>query len=252
MLGSLKIGRHLAPDHPFIQLLPPVDRTTNHATAITELADHCIRLIRAIQPHGPYCLSGYSIGAIVALEIAPQLDSQRAKVVFLALIDPDPPRPFRKDFFMRNAHREGLGAALRAQFARVRARLGRAIAPCSREEAQDPIAAGYREFSAERKVFTFPGVYRASACPCPLTLLISDGPEGSPPHPSFMDERLDWRNVARHGCDVHPIPGDHLTMNQEPHVRILADRLRECLAKVLQVTTLLSIDAQFLETLGSL
>ena len=49
--------------------------------------------------------------------------------------------------------------------------------------------------------------------------------------PLFSSHRPDkgWRWVAAGGLDIKVIPGNHLGMLQEPHVKILAKELRACL-----------------------
>jgi thioesterase domain-containing protein len=50
-------------------------------------AARCVRMIRAVQPAGPYRLAGWSAGGVVAYEIATQLVGQDEPVEFLALLD---------------------------------------------------------------------------------------------------------------------------------------------------------------------
>ncbi|KAF9781580.1 hypothetical protein BJ322DRAFT_1161221 [Thelephora terrestris] len=47
-------------------------------TTIEEMADHYITLIRSVQPHGPYVISGHSMGGLVALVIADKLESLKS------------------------------------------------------------------------------------------------------------------------------------------------------------------------------
>ena len=49
--------------------------------------------------------------------------------------------------------------------------------------------------------------------------------------PLFSSHRPDkgWRRVAAGGLDIKVIPGNHLGMLQEPHVKVLAKELRACL-----------------------
>jgi len=46
---------------------------------------------------------------------------------------------------------------------------------------------------------------------------------------SAGDTAADWEGLALDGVDVREIPGDHFTMMREPHVRVLAEQLNECL-----------------------
>jgi thioesterase domain-containing protein len=43
------------------------------------------------------------------------------------------------------------------------------------------------------------------------------------------DRRLDWRRLARDGCEVHAVPGDHNQALEEPHVQAVAEVLRGCI-----------------------
>jgi thioesterase domain-containing protein len=47
-----------------------------------------VEALRAVQPHGPYWLGGYSAGCLIAFEAAAQLRQSGEDVAFLLLIDP--------------------------------------------------------------------------------------------------------------------------------------------------------------------
>jgi thioesterase domain-containing protein len=49
---------------------------------------------------------------------------------------------------------------------------------------------------------------------------------------AYRDRRIAWSQVAGGGLEVHAIPGNHLTMVDEPHVGAMAQELRDCLHKV--------------------
>jgi thioesterase domain-containing protein len=42
----------------------------------------------------------------------------------------------------------------------------------------------------------------------------------------FEDNRFGWRRSAAGGFEVHIVPGDHTTMREEPHVAVLAKKLK--------------------------
>ncbi len=54
---------------------------------IEDMARDYISAIRDIQPHGPYCLAGYSLGGLVAFEMAQVLRAQGEPIGYLALLD---------------------------------------------------------------------------------------------------------------------------------------------------------------------
>lgn len=51
------------------------------------------------------------------------------------------------------------------------------------------------------------------------------------PDTSSPDRRMAWRELATGGMEVHLVPGDHNTMIKEPHARVLAEKLHDCLQK---------------------
>jgi thioesterase domain-containing protein len=59
-------------------------------STIDEMVDHYLEVIRKIQPHGPYLLSGYSIGGYAAIEMARKLEAAGEPVPFVGLIDSHP------------------------------------------------------------------------------------------------------------------------------------------------------------------
>ena len=54
---------------------------------IEEMASHYLREIRAFQPQGPYLLAGWSLGGIIAIEAARQLQTAKQKASFVGLFD---------------------------------------------------------------------------------------------------------------------------------------------------------------------
>ncbi len=54
---------------------------------IEDMAAQYVRELRAVQPHGPYLLSGWSLGGLTALEAARQLVAAGEPVELVALLD---------------------------------------------------------------------------------------------------------------------------------------------------------------------
>ncbi len=67
------------------------------AQSTQELASAQIKEIRAIQKTGPYRIGGYSLGGLIALEIARQLRKQGDEVELLFLLDPMTPVRYRTE-----------------------------------------------------------------------------------------------------------------------------------------------------------
>jgi thioesterase domain-containing protein len=67
--------------------------------------------------------------------------------------------------------------------------------------------------------------YRLQPYPGKITYFRSrEGKYGARPN-----SRDGWEQLALGGFEVHEIPGDHHTMLEEPHVRVLAAKLASCL-----------------------
>ncbi len=64
-----------------------VDGLTEPLRTIEAMAEHSERVIRAVRPEGPYLLAGYSMGGLVAFELARRLTEGGHQVDFVGLID---------------------------------------------------------------------------------------------------------------------------------------------------------------------
>ncbi|MBD2253936.1 amino acid adenylation domain-containing protein [Nostoc parmelioides FACHB-3921] len=94
--GNVLCYHHLAyylhPERPFygLQCVGLNPQNQPH-TSIEQMATHYIKELQTVQPHGPYFLSGWSFGGLVAFEMAQQLSRQGEQIALLALIDTTPP-----------------------------------------------------------------------------------------------------------------------------------------------------------------
>jgi len=82
------LAYHLNSEQPFYGLqsvgLNPKNQTH---TSIEQMATHYIQELQTVQPNGPYFLSGWSLGGLIAFEIAQQLSHQGEQIALLALLD---------------------------------------------------------------------------------------------------------------------------------------------------------------------
>ncbi|MFJ2767111.1 amino acid adenylation domain-containing protein [Streptomyces sp. NPDC087300] len=85
---------HLDADLPVYGLQSPAvdDPDTGPPTPGGTARDYAAR-IRAVQPHGPYHLLGWSVGGNIAFSVAAELASAGEQVAFLGLLDSYPPEP---------------------------------------------------------------------------------------------------------------------------------------------------------------
>ncbi len=87
-----ELARQLGPEQPFygVQALG-LDGQTSPDHTVEEMARHYIEAIRAHQPKGPYHIGAFSFGALVAYEMALQLEDLGEEVGVLALLDESAP-----------------------------------------------------------------------------------------------------------------------------------------------------------------
>ena len=251
-----ELALQLGDDQPFYALQPRgLDGAQQPCADMEAIAAQYVKEIRQIQPRGPYALGGLCFGGTVAFEMAQQLLSKGEPVSLVALLDSsltskqgrsawwsflrNLPRDFpawvvgawqlnrtqwstlikQKINMTRAGLRDALGSSANGSQAddtplRIRA-LGDFFQFSKRHRK---VAQAQHRAFREYKPRTYCGrltLFRARMQP----LFSSHAPDNG------------WGRLAAGGLDVRVVPGNHLAMLQEPHVRILAEELRDCLHK---------------------
>lgn len=110
--GYNRLAQLLGGEQPFYGLQPPSGLAAP-LTTIEKIATHYLSAICQVQPDGPYYLTGYCFGGLVAFEMARQLSQQGAKIGLVAVIESPAPlnkqeweslwfRPELPFYFLRN------------------------------------------------------------------------------------------------------------------------------------------------------
>ncbi|EYF08907.1 type I polyketide synthase [Chondromyces apiculatus] len=200
------------------------------------LIDHYTAAIRAFQPVGPYHLGGSSFGGAVAFGIASALRAAGQEVALLAVIDcalPGrlPEERIEDDEALSLAYllRVGTGVDISADTLRAldgNARLRRFL-ELGRRTAGLPQDADLPDLRRLLDVFqaSVRALRRYTPAPYPGKILFLRARERdawNPPHPE-----IGWSEMAAGGVEVHTVPGNHITMNFQPHVSAMAARLRD-------------------------
>ncbi|MGH6739878.1 MAG: thioesterase domain-containing protein, partial [Bradyrhizobium sp.] len=87
----LPLLRSLGPDQPCYGLQPPaMDWSNVSCTTLPEMAAYYVGEVKAVQPHGPYRLLGFSFGGLIVFEMALQLQRLGDEVEFLGIMDANP------------------------------------------------------------------------------------------------------------------------------------------------------------------
>ncbi len=217
-----ELGQCLPPGQPLYALQAQgLDGKRPVLRRVEEMAAHYIREIRTVQPSGPYALGGLSFGGMVALEMAHQLKQQGEKVSLLVLLDTFPGREQTRTELLAKLAR--MPRRERAQYVarrlyRIWTSFGRRLYRFFMPAAIKAVQQGCQEASH----IYVPPVYDGK-----MTLF-------RPTERSLRsvdDETAGWGAWARGGVQIIDISGGHISMMRQPNVRILAQHLKECLAR---------------------
>jgi amino acid adenylation domain-containing protein len=250
VLCYLDLARHLAPEQPFYALQTPdpgagAPGSRSLPASIEEMAARYLRELRRIQPHGPYRLGGWSMGGLVAFEMARQLERQGEETDLVALIDTLPPAaepglpPAEAElvaWFVQDLARL-LGYDLGALPEELRRLAGLPAEETLERAARLAHAAGLlpEDFGLDQLqplFVTFAANLRASRSYVrrpwsgSVTLVLSEQTARA-----YGPEILDgWRQSARGGVETIELPGDHYGLLRRPQVERLAAELTARLA----------------------
>ncbi|HKC23949.1 MAG TPA: amino acid adenylation domain-containing protein, partial [Thermoanaerobaculia bacterium] len=248
------LSRHLGKDQPVWGLQARgLDGKQPLPDTLEQMAANYLREIRELQPSGPYFLGGSSAGGLVAYEMAQQLAAAGEDVGVLALFDtwgPDYPEKLPGvSAFRRRATQlveridlhvgnflvaDGVTEKLRYVVTKAQ-RLVKDVAKAARRKTKklqqlahdlaNPLPKALRRVEKEgRRAID---VYEVKPYPGRVTLFrASKQPSGYAPDPE-----LGWSRVALGGVEVYEVPGYHGAIVYEPRVKLLAERLAECLAR---------------------
>lgn len=215
---------------------------------VGSMAKEYIREMTRVQPKGPYNLAGFSLGGVIAYEMARQLKASGKDTAFLGIIDMEAPIPELKDSAIsrRKAFlREALFFAEDLMTNSWRRREGRDMKFLLRAKMISHLGLGAagliktpKEATLPTTLFTLPEsrqrVWRAilegisEFRPEPygghVTIFRGDSPLFvSSPLPA-----MGWEKLVAGGLDVVQVPGRvHGSQLKPPHVAILAKKVNE-------------------------
>jgi thioesterase domain-containing protein/acyl carrier protein len=239
VLCYLPLARHLGRSQPVFGLQDPnFERPEEPSFVIPEMAALYLDAVRAAQSHGPYRLGGWSLGGVLAQEMACQLEAAGEEVEHLLLIDARSPATLEAEWGKErseidlllwfaahlgvNVTREEIEALPTTDRFPVVLERGRAAGrlPADLEpERAHRIFEVYRtEMSAER-------THRPDPCRCRIILLRAAAGIDDEQRKG-EDHALGWRGLSGTGLAIEVVPGAHQTLMDEPHVLNLAERIR--------------------------
>jgi amino acid adenylation domain-containing protein len=239
VLCYVDLARHL--DRPFYGL--QADEQYENQVSVRELAAQYVAAIQSVQPQGPYLLGGWSLGGVIALEMAQQLTAQGQDVTELLLIDSIIPalsasvsESSQLDMLAGFTLHLGLSqeriTAVQALLARlsweeqwaclVREMKDAGILPADIDTTH--LHQRFRVYQATVHAWL---AYRPQTYQGSLTLLRASDRSGR----DDSDPTMGWQKIGTGRLTVTDIPGDHYTLMRQPYVLSLAEQVQRSLAQ---------------------
>jgi amino acid adenylation domain-containing protein len=252
-----KLARRLGTERPFYGIQAQgLDGSLPPQTSVQAMAARYIEELRRIQPGGPFLLGGWSMGGVVAFEMARHLKSEGEDVALLALIDSKAPAgqsfrfldadllySFALDLSLPPSalSPEGDDLSFTGQLSLILS-LAKDAGKVSPEMT---ISAFRRFFEVFKTNFEAMRTYAPSTYAGRITLFRADGSPAlkgqsgvsrvfrrlvsQPSSEGVRDQTLGWGQWAADGVECHGVPGSHYTIVGEPCVEALAERIRSCI-----------------------
>ncbi len=239
----LELARSLGEDQPFYAFQARgIDGEDEPCTRIEEMAAAYLQQLHTCQPAGPYMLGGWSMGGVVAFEMARQLRIQGHEVALLALLDSYAPSAASASV----AEGEDDEAVLWARFIMDLGGLaGKDFPSVSTILSQNQAGEHVSTLLAEAKsvsvlppdmealqLYRMFQVFKANSravrsytpSPDAQRILLLHAQEQ--PDLTYQDPVQNWRRLTAGEVEVQSIPGNHYTIVKQPHVSVLAYHLK--------------------------
>jgi amino acid adenylation domain-containing protein len=223
-------------------------------TQVEDVAAHYIQALLVVQPQGPYFLAGHSFGGQLAFEMAQQLLGKGHKVALVIILDTSAPSPQAKASSLDWNNTKWL-----AELAKTIEVVYDKKMDCSIEILESMVWEDQLKYVVERlkNVDILPPdddithlnsmvqLLKANCSinyvpqkvyPTKITLLRAketvlkvDEFNSESSRKILQDLAWGWNEFSAEPVDVHFLPGNHTTMMFQPHVQILAERLKACI-----------------------
>jgi thioesterase domain-containing protein len=230
------LARHLGPDQPFYGLQSRGLSAGEPVPDLPAMAAIYLEEVRRVQPEGPYRIGGWSLGGVVAFEMARRL-REGGEEAALVLLDSAPEMPaaatddvdllldivayvanlWGKDLSLARPDLEPLDPEARLDRVLDLLRSADFLPPgAGRDRLRRALAVYRANLVAVRS-------YRPQPCHGGAVLFRAAEAPGAPA------ADLGWSHFLTGPLEVETVPGHHLNLLAEPNVQVLAERLRHCL-----------------------
>jgi amino acid adenylation domain-containing protein len=238
VLEYYSLAAHLGKDQPVYGLQSlGLDGKTAPLRSVEAMATHYISEMKIVQPHGPYRLIGYSFAGLIVYEIAHQLDRQGEQVDLLVMLDRISPNftSCRSESFteilkihLYNLSCLDLKGKLRYFTGRIKHRFvhkGSLREYMINEWGNSALPSYIDVFDANLQASED---YRGQSYAGNLTLFRCQ----VQPQNQALSADLGWRSLVTGKVEIHPVNAPHYDLLLEPHVQVLAEKIKICIDKV--------------------
>ncbi|MBK9146341.1 MAG: amino acid adenylation domain-containing protein [Flavobacteriales bacterium] len=202
------IPKHIGNTRPFYAFFHQgEDGKRIEYTTVETIASHFIREMKQAKPKGPYLLTGFSFGGIVAYEMAQQLAAAGEEVPMLALIDTYSPALHAEAIATDKRFYTPLKNAIYRWIVRRALRNGAAV------------PTRFRNFHIIDTYDSAVLAYDPKPWKGALTVLKAQD--------SWGPKEMGWETLAQGGLEVKVLLGGHYNIIKEPNVRALALALED-------------------------
>ena len=236
-----ELARCLGRDQPFYGLRAQgLHGERECFTRIDRMAARYVEEIGGRQPEGPCFLGGWSLGGLVAFEMARQLAQKGRSVALLALLDVEareeedarhPAEQFLEDL----AGQTGKDAPSAKRFftlprdQSLTDELWAEVLEQARMADVIPPDMGARQIRDLSRAFMANARAAQGYVPQPYAGRVTLFKADERPALAAPTVDLGWSELCAGGLEVQVVPGNHYTMLRQPHVQVLAERLKVCL-----------------------
>ncbi|MCG6137779.1 MAG: amino acid adenylation domain-containing protein [Nostoc sp. LLA-1] len=243
VLCYVNLARYLGTEQPFYGLQAQgFNGTKAPLETIEDMASLYVKAMQKVQPEGPYQIGGWSFGGVVAYEVAQQLVQQGQEVSLLAVLDSYVPILLDKAKEIDNSYLVGVvSRVFGGMFGEDNLVEPEEIAHLNIEEKIDYIIDKAKKAQIfpptvqqqnnrrilEVLVGTLKATYAYQRRPYPGKVTIF---RASEKHIMAPDPTLVWVELfsvlAADEIEICKVPGHHYSFVIEPHVQVLAERLK--------------------------
>jgi acyl-CoA synthetase (AMP-forming)/AMP-acid ligase II/thioesterase domain-containing protein/acyl carrier protein len=246
ILDYRRLSRALGVEQPFYGLQARgLDAAEPIDESIEAMAAHYVHAIKRLQSVGPYCLGGYCFGGIVAYEMARQLTTAGDHVALVAILEGYAPVEAQRNALWREwrlainflrmlpywlrdylqLERIQMQARNRRLMRVASKRLLRLVGVSVELDAHDLLdEVGSWPAQLQRVVKShIAAARRYSPRPYAGPIVLFRTPHRLLQAP---ERDMGWSKLSTEPVDVQMIAGSHSTILEEPHVRVLAEKLR--------------------------